>query len=128
MGKYVKKPIVIEAHQWFKNGDHPLDYSKEHDGLRDGVMSVFTPEERKANNWEGDIVRYFRHPDIPGDCKCEICGVTMHNHGYIETQTGGNIVCPGDYVVETHSGWYGAIKKDIFEATYDKVTEDEQTV
>ena len=24
MKKFVKKPIVIEAVQWFKNGDHPL--------------------------------------------------------------------------------------------------------
>ena len=23
MGKYRKKPVVIEATQWFKNGDHP---------------------------------------------------------------------------------------------------------
>lgn len=23
MGKYVKKPIVIEAFQWWKHGDHP---------------------------------------------------------------------------------------------------------
>jgi hypothetical protein len=23
MGRYVKKPIVVEAVQWFKHGDHP---------------------------------------------------------------------------------------------------------
>ena len=27
--KYRKKPVVIEASQWFKNGDHPLDYVDE---------------------------------------------------------------------------------------------------
>ena len=25
MSKFRKKPVVIEATQWFKNGDHPLD-------------------------------------------------------------------------------------------------------
>ena len=25
MPKFRKKPVVIEAHQWFKNGDHPDD-------------------------------------------------------------------------------------------------------
>ena len=24
MGKFRKKPVVIEATRWFKNGDHPL--------------------------------------------------------------------------------------------------------
>ena len=26
--KYRKKPVVIEATQWFKNGDHPAVYTK----------------------------------------------------------------------------------------------------
>jgi len=25
MSKYRKKPVIIEAHQWFQNGDHPED-------------------------------------------------------------------------------------------------------
>ncbi len=25
MAKYRKKPVIIEATQWFKNGDHPED-------------------------------------------------------------------------------------------------------
>ena len=27
MAKFRKKPVVIDATQWFKNGDHPLDYA-----------------------------------------------------------------------------------------------------
>lgn len=27
--KYRKKPVVIEATQWFKNGDHPEDHVGE---------------------------------------------------------------------------------------------------
>ena len=56
--KYRKKPVVIEAHQWFKNGDHPDDYSKTHDGYENGELRKFPPEERKANGWEGDVVRF----------------------------------------------------------------------
>ena len=61
--KYRKRPIVIEASQWWQNGDHPLDYSKAHEGLEDGCLRQLPPDERKANSWEGDVVRYFRHPD-----------------------------------------------------------------
>lgn len=30
--KYRKKPIVIEAYQWFTNGDHPEDGSRNNEG------------------------------------------------------------------------------------------------
>lgn len=43
--KYRKKPVVIEATQWFKNGDHPLDYSQTHDGFENGELRQFPPEE-----------------------------------------------------------------------------------
>ena len=64
--KFRKKPVVIDATQWFKNGDHPLDYSRTHHRLDQGEMREFPPEERKAKAWEGDIVRYFRRPDGSG--------------------------------------------------------------
>lgn len=67
--KYVKKPVVIEASQWFKNGDHPLDYSVTHVGFKDGDLVDIEPAERKFKGWEGDIVRYFRHPQISGKVK-----------------------------------------------------------
>ena len=62
--KYRKKPVVIEATQWLKNGDHPKDYSKTRDGLKNGELHQFTPEERKFYRWEGDIVRYYREPGV----------------------------------------------------------------
>lgn len=31
--KFRKKPVVVEATQWFKNGDHPLDYNNDQDGF-----------------------------------------------------------------------------------------------
>lgn len=117
--KFRKKPVVIEATQWFKNGDHPLDYSKDHEGLDGGEIRTFTAAERKANKWEGDVVRYFRHPNVDGLTACKHCGKTMHAHGWIDTLEGGHIVCPGDWVIQGVKGEMYPCKPDIFEETYE---------
>lgn len=123
MSKYRKKPVVIEASQWWKNGDHPLDYSKTHDGLEDGRLRQFPPDERKANGWEGDVVRYFRHPDKASERQCEKCGQIMRLHGWIDTLEGGHIVCPGDWIITGVAGEFYPCKPDIFAATYEPVEE-----
>lgn len=117
--KFRKKPVVIEASQWFKNGDHPLDYSKEHEGLDGGEIRMFTATERKANQWEGDIVRYYRHPEVDGRTQCKHCDKPMHVHGWIDTLEGGHIVCPGDWIIQGVKGEMYPCKPDIFEATYE---------
>jgi hypothetical protein len=121
MSLFRKKPVVIEATQWFKNGDLPLDYSKKHGGFEDGHWREFSPELRKANEWEGDIVRYFRHPDVDGQTPCKHCGQIMHVHGWIDTLEGGHIVCPGDWIITGVKGENYPCKPDIFEATYEVV-------
>lgn len=118
--KYRKRPVVIDATQWFKNGDHPLDYSKDHQGLEGGKLITFTGEERRARQWEGDIVRYFRRPDVPGDKPCEHCGKVMNDHGWIDTLEGGHIVCPGDWIITGVKGEHYPCKPDIFTATYEQ--------
>lgn len=119
MAKYRKKPVVIEATQWFKNGDHPLDYREPHDGFENGELRQFTPNERKARDWEGDVVHYFRHPDVPGDTACKHCGGRMHDHGWIDTLEGGHIVCPGDWIITGIKAEHYPCKPDIFAATYE---------
>ena len=58
MTKFRKRPIVIEATQWFKNGDHPED---------DCIMvAPFRLDE-------GRIVRYYRSPSIDGKVDCHLC-------------------------------------------------------
>ena len=105
--KYRKKPVVVEATQWFKNGDHP------HDGDIAGV--------------QGHIVRYYRHPAIDGEVDCYYCQKPMHNHGWIDTVQGGHRVCPGDWIItddrveDNSHGHYYPCKPDIFEATYELV-------
>lgn len=121
MAKYRKKPIVIEATQWFRNGDHPLDYVKDHVSA-DGPMVVTPGHVRKAEGWEGDVVRYFRRPQGPGIIKpCDHCGQIMHVHGWIDTKEGGHIVCPGDWIITGVEGEVYPCKPSIFEATYEIV-------
>lgn len=117
--QYRKKPVVVSASQWLKNGDHPLDYSQTHDGFENGELRKFSPEERRANGWEGDIVRYFRTPDDSGARACEHCGKTMHFHGWIDTKEGGHIVCPGDWIITGVQGEHYPCKPDIFAASYE---------
>lgn len=77
--------VKKSSHQWFKNGDHPDDGDERH------------PTE--GWRYEGRVVRYFRHPDIPGETICNDCGQTMHDHGWIDAGVDGLTVCPGDWVL-----------------------------
>lgn len=105
MSKYRKKPVVIEATQWFKNGDHPDDNV----GPIDKKFTV-----------EGNVVRYYRNAADEGERKCQHCGARMHEHGWVDTLEGGLSVCPGDWIITGVKGERYPCKPDIFEATYDK--------
>ena len=87
MAKYRKRPAVVEATQWFKNGDHPEDDCGTFDA-GDGPFQG-----------EGHVVRYFRRPDVDGRRKCEKCGYIMDAHGWIDTPGEGIPVCPGDWII-----------------------------
>ena len=91
MPKYRKKPVVIDATQWFKNGDHK-DVSKfNHD------FTVDTP---------------------CGYCRN---GLLTNEHGWVNTLEGGHIVCPGDFIITGIEGEHYPCKPDIFEKTYELV-------
>ena len=106
--KFRKKPVVVEATQWFKNGDHPKDYADNDDGAG-----------RRKHNWEGDVVRYFRHPMLSGANTCKHCGGFMKDHGWIDTLEGGHTVCPGDWIITGVQGEFYPCKDEIFEMTYE---------
>lgn len=129
--KFRKKPVVIDATQWHKNGDHPLDYAEDRPGFHmdenSGQMLTIniTGEHARAHGWEGQIVRYYRRPDDDGERGCEHCHVRMHEHGWIDTKEGGHIVCPGDWIVTGVKGERYPVKPDIFVETYElEDTED----
>ena len=116
--KYVKKPITVEATQWFKNGDHPDDYAADSEGLEGGRLRKFTGAYRKVLNWEGSVVRYYSHPDVSGDSLCEQCGKPRYVHGWIDTLEQGHRVCPGDWIITGVTGERYPCKPAIFKATY----------
>lgn len=128
MNQYRKRPVVVFAHQWRKNGDHPGDYAKPVEGFEknpdNDVMSLVTysPQHQLLNDWEGQVVRRFRHPDIPGERPCEVCGQPHQVHGWIDTLEAGHRVCPGDYVITGVRGERYPCKEDIFLETYEAVT------
>lgn len=100
-----KQPVTIEAHQWFRNGDHPEDNAINQDG----------------HEVEGLLVRYFRHPGRDGQDECGKCGKIMHDHGWVDTLEGGHVVCPGDWIITGVKGEFYPCKPDIFEQTYERV-------
>ncbi len=106
MAKYRKKPVVIEATQWFKNGDHPEDDCETGLGGRRS---------------EGEVVQYYRHPEVSGQTSCLLCARAMHDHGWIDTLEGGLTVCPGDWIITGVQGERYPCKPDIFAETYESV-------
>ena len=131
MAKFRKKPVVIEATQWFKNGDHPDDdcvpvrrkgiYQSDVTPLKEYTGDLVADPVTGAPSFlsEGRVVRYFRHPDIPGEQVCTKCLQTMHVHGWIDTLEDGHNVCPGDWIITGVKGERYPCKPDIFEATYE---------
>lgn len=112
MSKYRKKPVVIEATQWLKNGDHPNDNCETFDSGEGPFQG------------EGKVVRYYRRPELNGQDPCLKCGEIMHEHGWIDTLEGGHIVCPRDWIITGVQGEFYPCKPDIFAATYEAVDDD----
>lgn len=96
---------IIEATQWFKNGDHPLDESILNEL---GELS------------EGKIIKKFRHVQVDGGLICNRCSQVMDNHGWIENANGRSCsVCPSDYIITNEDGFYYPWKESAFKATYE---------
>ena len=109
-GLYRKKPVVVAAHQWFKNGDHPQDETR---------TIVPVPGDGNSFQSEGKVVSYYRHPDVPAIKPCEQCGKPHHVHGWIDTLEQGHRVCPGDWIITGVKGERYPCKPDIFALTYE---------
>jgi len=107
--KFHTKIVEVEAFQWFKNGDHPQDASKEL--LNDHGMRYKS---------EGKVVRYYRLPAMDGMMPCEKCGRIMQSHGWIDNILHNTMVCPGDWVITHPNGFYTAMNEAEFLEKYER--------
>jgi hypothetical protein len=103
--KYRKKTLLLEATQWFKNGDHPQDESE--------------PLEHSAESaklTEGKVVQYYPSLEVSENRFCPDCGNLMQRHGVLN---GNEIVCPGDYIVTDRKGLNYRLSRGEFESQYE---------
>lgn len=95
--KFIKKPVVIEATQWFKNDDHPK-------------VKICWFEYSGRVRW------------APGDHRSiNIFGCTQRPA--IRTLEGWHEVTPGDWIITGVKGEVYPVKSDIFHMTYEPVEE-----
>lgn len=97
MAKYRKKPVVIEATQWFKDGDHPA------------VVTCWFDDTGKVRWAPGDLDSI----NVYGCIKKPA----------IQTLEGWYAVTPSDWIITGVKGEHYPCKPDIFSATYEEVTE-----
>lgn len=107
MADYRKKPVVIQAQQWFRNGDHPE--VQPHGYGQYDPMSIVT--------CQGCGQDMFIKDSIGG------MGRMTFTHGEVKTLESAagsaHIVCPGDWIIRGVKGEHYACKPDIFAATYE---------
>ena len=104
---FKKRPVIVEAYQWFKNGDHP----------EDEVLPTVGP---RGKLWytEGKVVGFYRAIGT-GLEKCQQCQHILNHHGVLNTLEGQMTVCPGSWVITGIEGEKWAVKDSIFADTYD---------
>lgn len=89
--KYRKRPVVIEATQWWAPGDHP---------------AVIHPLPAEA---QSSLAAQLATGTVAAPEKL----------GVIRTLEGWMLVTPGDYIIRGVHGEHYACKPDIFEKTYE---------
>lgn len=92
MTLYIKKPVRVDAYQWFKIGD-------------------------SAGNGVVDVMRW-GSPEVD-TLLCAFCNNLMSEHGYLHAFQVGHVVCPGDYIVTDIDGKQYVCKPNVFVQEYD---------
>lgn len=106
--KYRKKPVVVEAYQWWVNVNDP------------------DVRLREATEWE----RTHSKCCVDDARKCDKCGSLIDHHGWIDTLEGGTggaqVVCPGDWIITGVNGERYPCKPAIFALTYEAAVPTEE--
>lgn len=119
--KYRKKSVVVEATQWFRNGDHPDDGPAEQEGAVVRYYRMPPLNDAGEINPNNKLNSQKRHCDLPYSRRRK-CVAIMHDHGWIDTIEGGHTVCPGDMIITGIQGERYPCEPEIFEATYEEVS------
>lgn len=91
--KFRKKPVVIEATQWFKHGDHPA------------VRPMAGTDDMYFTGMGGAVLKL---------------EVERSAYGVIGTlESPNHLVTPGDWIITGVQGEHYPCKPDIFAATYE---------
>ena len=90
-----KKPVIVEAWQWLRHGDHEM------------VRPLL-------KDFSDDL-------DVIGMAGELVLPLGRENYGFIETLEGGHLVTPGDFIIKGVKGEFYPCKPDIFDKTYEAV-------
>lgn len=96
--KFRKKPIIVEAFQWFKEM-----------GSIGGVIYPFSYVRESAKDLRLEVSEEFLKEN------------GFEDSGWIPTLEGGHIVSDGDYIITGVKGEQYPCKPDIFKQTYEQV-------
>lgn len=95
MPMFRKKPVVVEASQWFKDGDH---LAVERGFIRWGFEGE-----------KGNLHAIYHNDRLRERVQC----------GRIQTLEGPHEVTPGDWIITGVKGEHYPCKPDIFALTYE---------
>ena len=99
MGKYRKKPVIIEAFRWTGDKDQVEDPEWIVEAIKEGTVSF--DRFARLNRTEERLKML------------------------IETLEGQMIAMPGDWIIRGNKGEIYPCKPEIFEATYERIETDE---
>lgn len=54
---------------------------------------------------------------------CSHCSQLIHNHGFLNTGGDGQVICPGDYILEDMSGNYFVVSATSFHGLFRQLIE-----
>ena len=96
MSEELKLPVVVEAVQWFKMGDHP----------------------KVQECGDGNL---FLYPNLFPGQRCSFCNHLYEEHGSINAPEGIRRICPGDWVLKDEHGAFHPYGATTYRNTYGKL-------
>ena len=114
MKKYKRKSEIVEATQWMRDGDGPVDH----------VARMPAPDH------SGNVVVPYCKKGFDDFRPCSQCGLPLMRHGFlhplVSAEFRGSIVCPRDYIVMDGGNMFTRYQKDRFFRVFEVIEEIEE--